>query len=191
MNLTSSFHVLVLLIVLLTFSPPLIAFGAPDPTQQADPTQRPKPTKQVDTTAQQKPVTPQVVDPVESLQLNRSATGAELIVTPQVVDPVESLKMQAIADAKRDAEASVNSEFWATVGCFIGFLGIFAAETYHPPVPTVPLLGKSAEYTAFYTDTYRAETQKLQSTPATIGCFAGTLISILAIAVYGNHNNLW
>ena len=57
-----------------------------------------------------------------------------------------STQQQAIANAKRDAEASVSSEFWAAAGCLGGFLGVLVAETYHPPVPTVPLLGKSAEY---------------------------------------------
>ena len=102
-----------------------------------------------------------------------------------------SMQQQAIADAKRDAEASVRLDLWATAGCLGGFFGVLTAVTYHRPVPTVPLLGKSAEYTAFYTDTYRAETQRLQVTPASIGCAVGTVISMLTIAAYGRNNNLW
>ena len=45
MKIMSTFHV-VSLVVLLTMSIPLVAFGAPDPTQQADPVQRAKSAKQ-------------------------------------------------------------------------------------------------------------------------------------------------
>lgn len=78
MKITSTFHVVVSLVVLLTVSTPLIAFGVPDPTQQAEPA------KQVDTTAEQNP------EPTQPL------------------DPAEALKMQAIADAQKDVETYIN-----------------------------------------------------------------------------------
>ena len=62
MKINSTFHVVVSLVVLLTVSTPLIAFGV-QRSQQA------KPAKQVDTTAQQNPVTPQFVDPAEALKM--------------------------------------------------------------------------------------------------------------------------
>ena len=66
MKINSTFHVVVSLVVLLTVSTPLIAFGV-QRSQQA------KPAKQVDTTAQQNPVTPQFVDPAEALKMQAIA----------------------------------------------------------------------------------------------------------------------
>ena len=77
---------------------------------------------------------------------------------------------QASEDAKRHAEASVNTRVWFLTGCFGSFFGYLTAYTYHHPGPTVPLLGKSPEYVAFYTDTYRKTAQELQSRHALYGC---------------------
>ena len=66
MKINSTFHVVLSLVVLLTVSTPLIAFGV-QRSQQA------KPAKQVDTTAQQNPVTPQFVDPAEALKMQAIA----------------------------------------------------------------------------------------------------------------------
>ena len=148
MKITSTFHVAVSLVVLLTVSTPLIAFGGPDPTQQPDPTQRAKPAKQVDTTAQQKP------EPTQPL------------------DPAEALRMQAIADAQKDVEAYVNKPMWFAIGCFFPVFGLIAPYLYKPPVPAGELIGKSPEYVAYYTDAYQAGMEKMQFRYALNGFFA-------------------
>ena len=82
---------------------------------------------------------------------------------------------QAIQDAKNDAEADVNSLFWFSAGCFGNFLGYLLAQTYHHPVPSVPLLGKSPEYVAFYTDTYIRVRRQRQARHALQGCISGVI----------------
>ncbi|RKU33993.1 hypothetical protein C6499_00115 [Candidatus Poribacteria bacterium] len=82
----------------------------------------------------------------------------------------------AIDRAKRDAEALTNKRLWFFAGCFGTFFGYLAANTYHSPVPTVALLGKSPEYVAFYTDTYVTKTQQLQSDQALNGCIIGAIV---------------
>ena len=91
------------------------------------------------------------------------------------------LQRQAVQDAKRHAEADSPTCLWFTAGLIGGFFGYLMAYTYHPPVPALPLLGKSPEYVAAYTDTYRKTSQKWQSRPALFGCVAGTVVGCLFI----------
>lgn len=88
------------------------------------------------------------------------------------------IQRQAALDAIRKAETSVNQRLWFWTGCFGTFFGYLTANTYHHPVPTVPLLGKSPEYVASYTDTYITETRKLQSQYALNGCMLGAALQI-------------
>ena len=71
----------------------------------------------------------------------------------------QPIRIQAILNAKQYALQSVDQQLWRVTGCSV--LGYFMAHTYHSPVPVVPLLGKSPEYVAHFTDTYRNETQRL------------------------------
>ena len=86
-----------------------------------------------------------------------------------------SVQDQAIFDAKQDAEASANQHLWFLTGCFFNFFGYLFANTHYRPVPTIPLLGKSPDYVAFYTDTYIAETRKLQSCYVLNGCITSVI----------------
>ena len=103
-----------------------------------------------------------------------------------------SVQTQAISDARRDAEASADQGLWFLAGCFGSFFGYLGANTYHRPVPTVPLLGKSPEYVAFYTDTYVARTRELQSRQALRGCLIGAgvqfaILFLTNVAYWGNQ----
>ena len=93
------------------------------------------------------------------------------------------VQVQAIQDAERDAKASVTASVWFLTGCIGGFFGYITAYTYHHPVPTVPLLGKSPEYVASYTDTYRAKTHELQSRYALNGCVIGAAVPLCLTAL--------
>ena len=84
---------------------------------------------------------------------------------------------QAIADAKRDAKNAPYSYVWYPAGCILGVAGILIAvvytphsllvcqpstvggilitAVYTPHPPPEKLLGKSPEYTAYYTSTYQ------------------------------------
>lgn len=98
-----------------------------------------------------------------------------------------SVQSQAVFDARQDAVASVNQGLWFMAGCFGTLLGYLGANTYHSPVPTVPLLGKSPEYVAFYTDTYVAKTRELQSTQAIMGCCIGASVQFIILFLTGNE----
>ena len=155
MKITSSFQGLAFLVVLLTFSAPFIAFGAPDPTQQTEPHKQAEPAKQVDTTAEQNP------EPTQPL------------------DPAEALKMQAIADAQKDVEAYINKPMWFIIGCIFPVFGLIAPYMYKPPVPAGELVGKSPEYVAYYTDAYKAEMEKMQFRYALNGCITWGAVNCL------------
>ena len=92
-------------------------------------------------------------------------------------------QQRAVLAARRDAEASVNKGVWFLAGCFGNFFGYLTASTYHRPIPTVPLLGKSPEYVAYYTDAYRAETSELQRANARIGVCLGCVLYLIPAAV--------
>ena len=82
------------------------------------------------------------------------------------IEPAQSEQVQAIQDAERDAEAHINKGMWFGIGCIFPGVGLLAPYFYQPPPPTSALLGKSPEYIAYYTDTYKRKTQNLQFTSA-------------------------
>lgn len=90
---------------------------------------------------------------------------------------------RAVLAAWRDAETSVDKGLWFLAGCFGNFFGYLTASTYHRPIPTVPLLGKSPEYVASYTDAYRAKTSELQMANARIGVCLGCVLYLIPAAV--------
>ena len=97
------------------------------------------------------------------------------------------VQRQASQDAKRHAEASTNTCLWFATG-FIGhFIGYLIAYTYHSPVPTEPLLGKSPAYVVAYTDAYRKASQKRQSRLVLYGCVSATTIGLVVTAAYNEH----
>lgn len=97
---------------------------------------------------------------------------------------VTGLQRQAAQEAERHAKADAHTCLWFMTGVIGGFFGYLTAYIYHPPVPTVPLLGKSPEYVAAYTDTYRKISQKRQSRLALYGCVIGTAVGCLSIISY-------
>ena len=92
-----------------------------------------------------------------------------------------SLQMEAIAAAERDAQNDVNKGLWFLGGCFGGIIGVIIAYGVEPYPPATRLLGKSPEYVAVYTDTYKEKAKKLQTNSALGGC----CVSTLYVATYG------
>lgn len=84
-----------------------------------------------------------------------------------------SMERQAIEDAKRDVETNINKPMWFAVGCLLPGFGLLGPYLYRPPVPTGRTIGKPSEYVAFYSDTYKAEMEKLQFQYALTGCVSG------------------
>ena len=83
---------------------------------------------------------------------------------------------KAIYAATQDAEAAFDERLWYFTGLLFTAGGYFLAHTYYRPVPAVPLLGKSPEYVAFYTDSYRERSRELRSYAARTGCIHGAFV---------------
>ncbi len=86
---------------------------------------------------------------------------------------------QADADARRDAHQNVSTISWGIGGFFCGLCAVAYVYIDKPQVPTARLVGKSAEYVSFYTDTYKREVRKQRGQSAMIGCLAGSIFSTL------------
>lgn len=97
-------------------------------------------------------------------------------LTPQQIE-----QKQAIMDATRDAN-QVNAEAWALVGC-IGIVGVAGAYIIEPSVPPIKLLGKSPEYVAFYTDTYKQKVKEKRTKHAVMGCLATNAVLVFSYII--------
>ena len=87
-----------------------------------------------------------------------------------------SLQLEAKADADADADARTNKIVWFLFGCAGGVLAVAGTYLYEPSLPAGPLLGKSPEYVAFYTDAYTEKAKALQVRGAMTGCVVSTLV---------------
>ena len=88
---------------------------------------------------------------------------------------------QAEADALRDVDQDVSPISWGIGGFFCGVCAVAYVYIDKPQVPASRLVGKSAEYVSFYTDTYNREVRKQRGQAALIGCLAGSIFSTLTI----------
>lgn len=88
-----------------------------------------------------------------------------------------TIQEQAIADAEQDVSVDVNGSLWFLGGCLGNITVIIIANVFEPTPPASRLLGKSPEYIAVYTDTYRAKATNLQTSRALAGCLTGTAVA--------------
>ncbi len=86
---------------------------------------------------------------------------------------------QAEADARRDVSQDVSPISWGVGGFFCGVCAVAYVYIDKPQVPASRLVGKSADYVSFYTDTYNREVKKQRGQAAMIGCLAGSIFSTL------------
>ena len=91
---------------------------------------------------------------------------------------------QAISDAKADAAAHLNKTLWFSAGFFFPIGGTLISQWYQPFLPTARVLGKPPEYVAFYYDTYKVETKKLQFRWALVGCLVGTATVTGVVSIF-------
>ena len=86
---------------------------------------------------------------------------------------------QAEADARRDVGQDVSAISWGIGGFFCSVCAVAYVYIDKPQVPASRLVGKSAEYVSFYTDTYNREVRKQRGQAAMIGCLAGSIFNTL------------
>lgn len=104
-----------------------------------------------------------------------------------------TIQQQAIADAEQDVLVDVNGSLWFLGGCLGNITVLIIASVFEPHPPASRLLGKSPEYIAVYTDTYRTKATNLQTSRALAGCLTGTAVacvgySFLIIATINNSS---
>ena len=90
---------------------------------------------------------------------------------------LNTIQAQAIADAEQDVSTDVNGPLWFLGGCLGNLTVIIIAYVFEPTPPASRLLGKSPEYIAVYTDTYRTKAKNLQTARALAGCLTGTAVT--------------
>lgn len=171
MRFNSMFHVLTFLTVTLIFSAPFIVLAQREPSRAE---------------IQRRRAQTQTQKPQKVLDQPETETTPELSVREQAIAQSETARTEqerAVLAAWRDAEASVSTGLWFWTGCFANFFGYLTASTYHRPIPAVPLLGKSPEYVASYTDAYRAKTSELQMANAKRGACISGVLYLIPVAV--------
>ncbi len=62
-------------------------------------------------------------------------------------------------EATQDAQADENGTLWFFAGCLLGLIGVVIAAVAEPTPPPARLMGKSPEYLAVYTQTYKSAGQ--------------------------------
>jgi hypothetical protein len=84
----------------------------------------------------------------------------------------------ACTQAQIDAKNEIDGNIWFGAGCLFGLVGLGAAYVLEPSVPATKLLGKDAEYVAYYTECYQDAGKDLQTSKAMTGCLIGTGVQI-------------
>lgn len=92
---------------------------------------------------------------------------------------------QAETDARRHAGQDVSIISWGIGGFFCGVCAVAYVYIDKPQVPASQLVGKSAAYVSFYTDTYNREVRKQRFQATMIGCLASSVLNTLAFTLSG------
>ena len=85
----------------------------------------------------------------------------------------------AMTDARQDAQIESNDFLWFIAGCLGGPIGLIVSYVVDPNPPAMRLLGKSPEYVAVYSDTYRRAAKDGRTKMAWVGCGALAAIYII------------
>jgi hypothetical protein len=91
--------------------------------------------------------------------------------------PVDAAR--ATAEAISDAHADTNGTLWYFAGCLLGVIGILIAYVSEPTPPPARMMGKSPEYLAIYTNTYKAEAKSIQGRSAVYGAL--TTVAVVVV----------
>ena len=76
---------------------------------------------------------------------------------------------EAHLTAEEDAESDARKTRWVFIGIFGNILGVLIASVYEPTPPASRLLGRSPEYAALYTDSYKIKSRSIQVRHSVIG----------------------
>ena len=87
--------------------------------------------------------------------------------------------------AEQDAESDAKKVTWFFIGLFGNIMGVLIASIYEPTPSASRLLEKSPEYTALYTDSYKAKSRSIQLRLSLIGLVVPFVITILYVSLLG------
>ncbi|HVV50653.1 MAG TPA: hypothetical protein VHO06_13390 [Polyangia bacterium] len=107
-------------------------------------------------------------------------TGAPGYPPPAYAPPFDAGR--AVAQATQDAQADESGGLWFFAGCLLGIIGVIVAYVAEPVPPPARLMGKSPEYVAIYTQTYKDQGRSAQLRSALWG-MGTTLVVVVAIYV--------
>ncbi len=94
-----------------------------------------------------------------------------LIIPFQLIgQEANSIIEEAWADAEADAKKDVKKDNWLVFGFFVPIFGVGVAYLFTPPQKDERLIGKSSEYVQAYTDAYKSEKRRIQTSYASLGC---------------------
>lgn len=88
--------------------------------------------------------------------------------------------------AEQDAESDAKKVSWFFIGLFGNIIGVLIASIYEPTPPASRLLEKPPEYTALYTDSYKAKNRSIQLRLSLIGLVVPIVLMILWVILLGS-----
>lgn len=88
---------------------------------------------------------------------------------------------RAVMEATQDAQADENAALWFFAGCLLGVIGVVIAYVAEPTPPAARLMGKSPQYLAIYTNTYRSEGRSAQVRSSLWGI--GTILALTVVLI--------
>lgn len=94
-------------------------------------------------------------------------------------------QQDACMQAQVDAQSDVNSIVWFGAGFLCGVFGWGAAYLVEPTPNTMRLVGQEADFVAVYTQCYKTEGKKIQTTKAMYGCLAAAAFNLLVMSTAG------
>ncbi|HEY4393412.1 MAG TPA: hypothetical protein VGP64_05095 [Polyangia bacterium] len=118
----------------------------------------------------------QTWEPPAQQQWSAPAQGAPVYAPRPPVDTA-----RAVMEATQDAQADNNAVLWFFAGCLLGLIGVIIAAVADPSPPAARMMGKSPEYLAVYTNTYRSVGHSAQLHSALWGL--GTVVILYVVLI--------
>lgn len=115
-------------------------------------------------------------EPPAQQQWTQPAPGAAVYAPPPPIDPA-----RVVQQATQDAQADENGALWFFAGCLLGLIGVIIAAVADPTPPAARVMGKSPEYLALYTSTYRSAGSSAQLHSALWGL--GTIVIVYVVLI--------
>ncbi|MDE0011260.1 MAG: hypothetical protein OXU36_08930 [Candidatus Poribacteria bacterium] len=101
-------------------------------------------------------------------------------------EQLQPISADAQLRAEQDAESDAKKVSWFFIGLFGNIIGVLIASIYEPTPPASRLLEKSPEYTALYTDSYKAKSRSIQLRLSLIGLVVPFVLMILWVILLGS-----